>query len=157
MDYPIPYPVIVIMNGALSVVISIMFAFACVHMFILWRGKTRAHGDRYTQWTIIRAMYWDNKPSIAWMVIAGSLAARFWLMFYISDAIHNASKPDFVIRNAFALYLAFNASLLIGVVCWIRNVSPYPIPNWVWLIVFSAALGFGIAVERYGLSAFIPG
>jgi hypothetical protein len=146
MTFPmliLPSDALEIINGALFIELIVMLMFTMLHLVTLYNHKVRAAYGRYSIWRIVRQLYYDNKPSIAIFVITFCLTARtgtaWWIRHIQNDGILDAWSSDW----ALAVMLAMSMGLIIGVACWIRNISPCHIPNWAWLLLFMASMTFG--------------
>jgi hypothetical protein len=152
-NYPIPAQLAEAVNTVLVILYIVMFGFAAHHLLRIYRGRRDAfHGNRRAWLRCLRLMYWENKPSIAITVIVFSLLMRSALILHVAH-YRNHSLPyvGLLADYAVPLFLVVSMILITGIVCWIRNISPFPIKNWQWVMLLSFATVAGYCFASYDI------
>jgi hypothetical protein len=137
--------IVAMTNAVLFVLFAFMFAFALAHLWRLYKRELAvALPRRNRQWRAVGRMYRNSKPSIAIVVIIGSMFARVGLLAHAAYVKVKNIPPDWISDYTLLFYMMVNAALIIGVTCWIRNISPLRITNAQWVVILGTAVAFGI-------------
>lgn len=149
MNNRFPYEMIEVLNGVLAVVLLWMLLFLVLHLWRTWRWTRSKYSGRRGMFRSVRAMYRENKPEIALLVITFALCARTFMLWYlrwIRD--HRLDGPYLLVSNDIAVLTGFTALMILGVSCWIRVISPLQgraaAMLWVSMILTSLAFGLGL-------------
>ena len=127
-DDPFPYLLIEVLNGTLAVVEFWMFFFGIDHLRHTYIETRRAFHGRGRALRTLRAMYRENKPEIALMVIIASLCVRtfsLWYLRFLSNHHYRESALIGIQTWAPQVLTFTTITMIIGVACWIRVVTPY--------------------------------
>lgn len=138
-NFPITPQVFEVSDGILIIVLAIMLLFAGLHLFSLWNDCRRQFPGPWGAIKCIRGIYYERKPNIAIVVIATALFTRFLNLWHLRHVSNHKLPVDFFIVNSFNIYITSYTLLIWGVICWIRNISPFRVLNWEWLLILSAA------------------
>ncbi len=131
-------------DGLLVLLLAVMLLFSGLHVAMIWDECRRCFPGQGGWWKCLRGMYFENKPSIALFVFTFGFLLRYGLLWHLRHAQNHGFEPDPLTRNVVALFIAANAVIVIGVVCWVRNISPFRIRNWQWLLAVAAAAAFSV-------------
>lgn len=157
-EFPIPGRLFEVIDGVLIVLLAIMLLFAIMHIYDLWVQRRSMFGGRYGLFRAAGAIYREYKPSVAFFVIVASLWLRFAILWYLRHLrTYAPTIPDELIRWSIEIFMVANIGLAVGVVCWIRNVSPFPLKNWQWILLIAAALGLGLFLSDHNLNPTLRG
>lgn len=133
MKFPISNSLFEATDGLLIACFSVMTVFALLHLHRIFKVQRGAFGPGAWLKTV-RLMYYTNKPDIAHTIFSVALFLRFALLWHVRHTHDHQLPEDFLVRDAAVWYFLSNALLVISAVCWCRNVSPYAIKNWIWVV-----------------------
>lgn len=142
MNFPISPQTFEATDGLLVFCFSAMAFFAVRHLVgqftsIMETFKLGVFGS-------IRMLYYEDKPGIAHAIFSIALLLRFALLWHVRHVHDHKLPEDFLTRDAALFYFASNGLLVLAAVCWCRNVSPYRIKNWIWVMSIAAASAVSI-------------
>lgn len=143
-----PSPLIEATNGVLLWLYAYMAAFALGYVIWKWHKALPSFGGRHGWWRAARITYFEQKPAISIAVIASGLFVRtlpLWYWRHLSNH-HAATKWWLLDISARELFWIGTAMITLGMICWVRVVSPFRYTNPSWIVMISFALGFGIAM-----------
>jgi len=132
---PVNPQIIEVVDAVLLPLLSIMAGFTALHVFHLWNQCRQSFPGPGGFWKCIRGIYYERKPSVAIFVFTMALLARFSNFWHWRHLSNHDLPEDIFAANSEPIFLGATAVLIIAIVCWIRNVSPIPVPNWVWMLV----------------------
>ncbi len=144
-----PYEVVEILNGILGPALFWMTFFLVMHLHREWRGTRARFSGKGGLLRSLAKMYVDHKPEIALFTIVSFLCVRTFILWWVRFLKNNNIKwDDAVTRNSGELLIVLTVVIIIGVVCWIRVISPYSgrraVILWTIMVVSSVAFGVGM-------------
>lgn len=142
MNFPISPQVFEATDGLLLICFAAMTFFAVRHLHEVWTATRNTF--KLGILDSIRLLYYENKPSIAHAVFAFALLLRFAVLWHVRHVHDHKLPDDFLTRDAALWYFASNGLLVLAVICWCRNVSPYRIKNWVWVTAIATAAAVSV-------------
>lgn len=144
LEFPIPPSLFEAMDWFLSIFFGIMWCFVGAHLWMLWNYCRKCFPGTGGTWKCLRGIYYENKLSVATYVLSTALFARFFLLAFTRHVHDHQISPGIITESALLWYVLANAGLVVAVTCYVRNVSPFKIPNWSWLIVIAVATSLSI-------------
>ena len=135
-------------NGVLLCLYAYMAAMALGYVTWKWHHALPHFAGHYGWWRAAKVTYFDQKPAISITVIVSGLFVRtlpLWYWRHLTNH-HEVSGLRILNETGHGLFWIGTAMIIIGVVCWVRVVSPFRYTNPSWIAMISFALGFGIAM-----------
>ena len=145
-----PYELVEILNGVLGVSLLWMLVFIIVHLHRSWLHVRKSYGGRGGLLRSLRRMYADFKPEIALLTIVGAFCVRTFVLWYVrwlknNDIVWN----DVVTDNSGEILVVLTGVLILGVICWIRVISPFSRRGavYLWFIMAFSSVAFGVGMH----------
>lgn len=144
-----PYNLVEVLNGILFVALFWMLVFLICHLHRAMMSLRRVYGGRGGWWRTLRGMYRDYKPEIALFTITLAFCLRTWVLWYVRWLRNNDIVwSDVITENSGQLLIFLTGLLILGVVCWIRVISPFrgatAVVLWFAMVLSSVAFGVGM-------------
>jgi len=145
----LPYPMIEFSNGILLILYFYLCAFAVMYLSSELKKKHKqfsGYGGWRRAWC---AVYNDRKPAIAITVIFTGMFIRTLPLWYLRHALdHQIILPQLLLTPALPMLWSGTILTVLGVMCWIRVVSPFRNRNIMWtlMVVFAVAFAYYMAL-----------
>ena len=142
--FPITPSLFEVSDGLLILMLGIMLLFAGMHLFSIWNECRQRFPGKWGALRCIKGIYYERKPSVAILVIIMALTIRFTNLWHLRHVTNHRLPPDIFTTYSFHTFLFSYVMLIWGVICWIRNISPFRVYNWEWILILgiSTALAF---------------
>lgn len=144
LNFPITSTVFEVSDGVLIIVLGVMFLFACVHLITVWNDCRLRYPGRGGAWRCILGIYYERAPSVAITVIVGALWLRFLNLWHLRHITNHRLPQDVFTHYSFHVFALSYVMLVWGVICWIRNISPFRIANWEWLLILAGSTALSL-------------
>ena len=138
---PAPEYLLEMLDGVLTLLLAIMATFTCLHLLLLWRRCRRAMPQNGI-WRCVRGIYYERKPEVAVAVLTVALTCRFGNFWHYRHLTNHHRPLDLWAHSATLIFVASTIATVVAILCWIRNVSPFRIVNWEWVVVVLSVLLF---------------
>jgi hypothetical protein len=133
-----------ISNAILMVLFLYYAAFAVFYLVSKVRDKSRYYGG----WGYaIRSVYREQKPAVSITFTATGLFLHILPLWYLRHAVnHNwaLSATDEEIAHP-TVWLG-TVLTAVGIMCWIRVMSPFQNRNLMWVLMVAFAVGFSLSM-----------
>lgn len=127
-------------DGLLIIFLAIMLFFAVIHLFSIWNDCRTRFPGKWGAFRCIRGIYYERKPSVAIVVIIGALFIRFVNLWHLRHVTNHHLPQDAFTIHSFSTFVVAYVLLIWGVICWIRNISPFRVYNWEWVLILSISV-----------------
>lgn len=145
-----PYDLVEVLNGILFVSLFWMLLFLIIHLYYAWRELRYRYSGRGGLFRSLCNMYRNFKPEIALFTIVFAFCVRTFVLWYVRWLKNNEIEwHDWVTDNSGELLGFLTAILIVGVLCWIRIISPISGRRafYMWFIMVTTALAFGVGMH----------
>lgn len=147
--FPITPTLFEVSDGILIIMLGIMLLFAFVHLFAIWNDCRKRYPGNWGAFRCIRGIYFERKPAVAITVIVGALWLRFTNLWHLRHLANHGLTFDWIAEHSFSIFLISYITLIWGVICWIRNISPFRVLNWEWVLILTAATALSFWWAEY--------
>lgn len=142
---PLPRVMIEISNGILMVLFAYNAFFALLYLWTKIDYARRYGGGHGHYLRATRIVYREQKPAVSISVIAVGLFLHILPLWYLRHAVNQNWHISWLIEEvAHPLVWLGTAITALGIMCWIRVVSPYRNRNLVWTLMVAFAIGFAL-------------
>lgn len=147
-----PYDLVEVLNGILFVSLFWMLLFLVIHLTHAWSETRLKYGGRYGIIRSLRSLYVNFKPEIALFTIVSAFCVRTFVLWYVRWLKNNNVQwSDWITSYSGELLVAFTGLLIVGVMCWIRVISPITgrTAAYLWFVMVTTALSFGVGMHYF--------
>jgi hypothetical protein len=150
-DGPFPYHLVEVLNGVLTLVLFWMLFFLVMHIFRLYVDVRSRHSGPWGLVRAVRRTYSDFKPEVALLVIVTAFWMRSFISWYVLWYKHEMERSNWLTMVSPQILISVTVVLVLGVVCWIRVISPISgrLAGWLWTLMVSSSILFGIGMHYF--------
>lgn len=138
-----------IFNGVLVIALFWMLSMGLYHIGRMYSYYRESYRGNYGWYRTLKRVHKDLKPEIALMTIIAGLLGRTTELWYVRHNFnHHPEYINWFMTNNHEILSATTGVIILGVLCWIRVISPLEgrisIIAWIFMVLSAVVFAYGM-------------